>query len=67
MVYLYVLASCGGVYTPLHGVARSCQKCELCNWGDVPGNDFLSDSAMGMEVCGVYYRGLSCESCKSCK
>ena len=35
---------------------------------DIPGDNFWFDSSTGDSgsVGGVYYRGLSCENCKSC-
>ena len=46
-----------GLSMCLHGVevctnyymvwAGSCRKCELRNWGDVPGDNLWSDSATG--------------------
>ena len=51
--------------TPLH--AGSSWKSELRNcWGDVPRDNFWSDSATGNSG-RVYYRGLSYENCKSCE
>ena len=39
---------CAEVSTHLYIVwAGSCQKCELCNWGDVLGENLWSDSATG--------------------
>ena len=35
-----------------------CRKCELHNWGDVPGDNLWSDPAMEESASlGVYYRG----------